>query len=685
MSDSVDISRASDRRFGLIPRLSAVPYGREMQAHVLELAALLYRKELPSRALGHRCIPDTSDRYVSVGDCDAILETIETTFRRGGGFLLPWELDRRLIEEASGRNISAAALDLAADYGAANRTTEPLTGGHRKAQAPLITALAHLYARARSEHVYAFDLDYSNMGGTNNHFYKVLCAAEGRKDVFDSENKPVHDDLYRRAMALTDRAARILAEIPRERISSAAPGSRVETLRVGGDEARYIAIGVPPDAVDGIPGSIHRAFEDVTRDLGLHTHPYAKKEDLLVKKGFGGGVAVFRLGDPGTPYHVAANAADTQISAHKLVIGDWRLSDYFHEQKEGSMSARYDDQRTAVDYLRQVESVLSYYEGYYRVGPDVSSDRAMPIAALVERSDLSHIPTPDDLRGILAKSYEGDLKQRNISLSKEDQALAGVLFLKYPYPDYVTDTLMDSDFPMMVEISRNVAARNRLAALDGLPADHPDRSFIEGTPLWGMGAKFHNIKGFNADLKHEATNAVLGDLADDALKGALRNAEIDEKNVSIAHYGGGQFLLVALPVAADPDGGYVLLRQEQMQALEAAIERRLAGLNATKIGTFLERHGVPLADESFADKTLGNIPNGDEKERGWKDGLSVTTAVMNLPLNDETFRTQRNVGGAIVYMIQDTVNKAAAEKDARLRAAFEQKKHPHPPAPPTSG
>lgn len=682
MSDPVDISGTSDRKFDLIPRLSGVPYGREMQGHILELAALIYRKELPSRAQGQKTIPEKSETYVSVKDCDGILEMIENTFRRDGAFLLPWEMDRRLIEKTTERRISAAALDLAADYGAANRTAEPLTGGHRKAQAPLITALAHLYAQARDEHVYAFDLDYSNMGGTNNHFYKVLCAAEGRSETFDSENKPVHDDLYRRAMVLTDRSARILAEIPRERILSAAPGARVEPLRVGGDEARYIGIGIPPDAVEGIPGAIHRAFENVTRDLGLHNHPYAKKEDLAEKKGFGGGVASFRLGEPGTPYHVAANAADEKISEQKIVIGKGRLSGYFYTQKEESVSARYEDARSAADYLRQVESVLSYYEGFYHIGSDVDSDRAPPVATLVDQAHLSHIPGPDDLRALLAKSYAGDLRQRNISLPGEDQALAGLLFLKYPYPDYVTDTLMDSDFPMMVGIARTVAERNQAAVLGTLPSSHPDRAFIEETPLWGMGIKFHNIKGFNAALKHEATNAVLGMLADDVLKGALRDVGIDERNVCVAHYGGGQFLLVALPVVAAPEGGgHSLIEGRRMQALEEAVERRLESLNTLKIGAFLARHQLPLVDDSLSNKTLGEIPNGDEKERGWKDGLSVTTAVVNLPLKSEIFRAERNIGGALVHVIQDAVNKAATEKDARLHAAFEQKMRVSPPVP----
>lgn len=697
LENPVDIVKDSERKLDLIPRLATVPFGREMQAHVVDLASLLTNKTTPSLEAGFQTVPDRSDTHVDIRDCNKILENIEREFRHASAFLSPWDLDRRLIE-SSGRNIPAAALDLASDYGNVNRTPEPLTGGHRKAQAPLMTAMAFLYAQARHENVYILDLDYSNMGGTNLHFYKALCAANHRSNALDADGKPVHHDLYGQAMGLTDRVARILAEIPRERILSSAPSCRVDTLRVGGDEVRYIVTGASPDSIPHLPETIHRSCESLTRDLGLHDYVYSKDEAQENRRGGGSAVSWFRLGEPGTPYHVAAHTVDEEIKAYKDSIGKDRLSDFFISQKKASLQARYDDPATAAAYLNQVEDVLQDYETRYHIPkntthkgwlreslryyaqsvsesdplsrPRLGADaKPKAIGDLVNMSGYHYIPAPEDLRRLLADQYRGDLNERGINLSENDQRLAGVLFLKFPYPDYVTGTLMDSDFPMMAGIASAVARRNKNALLDTLALEDPERAPLRDVGLWGIGIKFHNIKGYNATLGHEATNVLLDALSNEILKEALKDVGVTGKDACVAHYGGGSFLGTVLPVIRNADGSFSITDPTRLGMLEKAIERRLGDLNRKDISSFLENKGLSLTNPSWAGKTLGDIPNGDEKEQGWKDGLTCSVCVKNLAPLEKTLRREQNMGGAIAANIQTALTRAVSEKDARLRAA----------------
>ncbi|HRC26666.1 MAG TPA: hypothetical protein PKX87_04455 [Alphaproteobacteria bacterium] len=695
MSEFVDIVKESDRKLDLIPRLAATPFGREMQAHILELASLLYRKALPSREAGFKTVPDHSETHVDLRDCNTVLASIEKEFRHASAFMPPWDLDRRLIETSS-RSLPAAALDLAEDYGNANRAPEPLTGGHRKAQAPLMTAMASLYAQARHENVYVFDLDYSNMGGTNLHFYKVLCAAGQRGDALDDAGKPVHDDLYRQAMELTDRMARILAEIPREKILSASPKCRVDTLRVGGDEVRYIVTSASPDVIPRLPESIHAVCENLTRDLGLHDYIYAKQESLKIRRGGGGAVSWFRLGEPGTPYHIAAHAADRKIEISKEEIGKDRLSDFFIGHRKASTQARYDNAHTAADYLSQIRDVLEQYEAKYHITHALTpkgwlreslkyyankTEETDPLTRprlgtrpppqsvdhLVDQAAFHHIPTPEDLRRLLAMQYRGDLNERGLTVSDEDQKLAGVLFLKFPYPDYVTGTLMDSDFPMMAGMAAGIARRNQSEMVKTLSKDDPQRQGLRDNSLWGLGIKFHNIKGFNAALGHEGTNALLDTLAHDILTESLKDVGMTGKDASLAHYGGGAFLGVALPVTRDADGQYRLVDPVRLGMLEKAVDRRLTDLNRTGLESFLKRYDIPLPNASLTGKTLGDIPNGDEKERGWKDGLTATVSVSPLSLSGVSLRRNPHIGGMVVANIQTALNEAVAQKDSELK------------------
>jgi GGDEF domain-containing protein len=706
--ESIDIVKESDRKLDLIPRLATTPFGREMQAHILELASLLYRKSFPSREIGLKAVPEHSDTHVDLRDCNTILAAIEKEFRHASAFMPPWDLDRRLIE-TSGRPLPAAALDLAEDYGNANRTPEPLTGGHRKAQAPLMTAMASLYAQARHENVYVFDLDYSNMGGTNLHFYKVLCAAGQRKDVLDDAGKPVHDDLYRQAMELTDRMARVLAEIPREKILSASPKCRVDTLRVGGDEVRYIVTDASPDAIPRLPESIHALCENFTRDLGLHDYLYAKQESLKTRRGGGGAVSWFRLGEPGTPYHVAVHTTDKKIEASKEENGANRLSDFFIGHRKASTKARYDDTRTAVDYLRQIRDVLEQYEAKYHITHALTpkgwlreslkyythkteetdplsrprlgtSPSPQSIDHLVNQSAFHHIPTPEDLRRLLATQYRGDLNERGLALSDDDQKLAGILFLKFPYPDYVTGTLMDSDFPMMAGIAAAIARRNQSEMAHALTKEDPQRQSLQEVSLWGLGIKFHNIKGFNAALGHEGTNALLDTLAHEILTESLKDVGLTGKDACVAHYGGGAFLGVALPVTRDSDGSYRSVDPVRLSMLGNAVDRRLATLNQTEIEAFLKRYDISLPAVSLTGKNLGDIPNGDEKERGWKDGLTATISVSPISLSESSPRRNPNIGGLIAADIQTQLSMAVSEKDARLRPAPPANHSPSPSA-----
>jgi len=242
-----------------------------------------------------------------------------------------------------------------------NFKPEKMTGFLEKQHLGLVSGLAHLYAELTGKPIAMIEIDYSNMGGTNE-FFRILLAAE---KGLAAEEIPVTEGFYH-----TDRSAKLIAKTIQAEVKNStttsstgsgnldytatadgaltqnytytttADGKTTENssyhydwapdpekkpvhnmlcIRAGGDELRVIAAGLEPEEFDALTDRIHDQIEIHTANLDLHDHPHPKAPDDPNRNGFGAAVSIVDMRDidPASIVHYA----DLQIKAHKHSLG----------------------------------------------------------------------------------------------------------------------------------------------------------------------------------------------------------------------------------------------------------------------------------------------------------------------------------------------------------------------------
>lgn len=244
-----------------------------------------------------------------------------------------------------------------------NFKPEQMTGFLEKQHLGLISGLGHLYAELTGKPVAMIEVDYSNMGGTNE-FFRILLATE--KGLAPEELAVTE------AFAHTDHSAKLIAKTIQAEVldtvtynsdstgganfqytstvdgpltqtytyTATAGGEAAENssyrynwradpekkpahnmlcIRAGGDELRVIAAGLDPEEFDALTDRIHGQIENHTANLDLHDHPHPKAPDDPDRNGFGAAVSIVDMRgiDPASVVHYA----DLQIKANKHALG----------------------------------------------------------------------------------------------------------------------------------------------------------------------------------------------------------------------------------------------------------------------------------------------------------------------------------------------------------------------------
>lgn len=619
----------------IVESLRPLPYAREMQAWLIDfLAAATNKKKPPADYI--RNLERPSATFVDASDINEAVDFIKAIYAHHG-YLTPWELESELIKTYN-PELPQAALKISADFSASELVRDPLTGYYQKPQVPLVMGLSALYAESQSQPVSVFEIDFSNMRGTNEHNEKILRCA------YPEMSEP---DIRDRAMQMTDQYAylvsnRILSSL-REHVKVDQDVSFIP-LRTGGDELRVVAVDMKQEQAEDILAALHDGIEAVTATLGLHDHPHAKRPTDDLSNGFGAAGSVFMLEADGQ-FDEKIAAADKEIAKLKIEIGRDRVDKQTFaalRPENFDLKTLYSDQKAAQHHLAEQDALISQMTSELSLH-NVPVENLPTLEDLIHKHRPQHIPDKTEVQGMFFESFREIVGHQNIILTADQEKVLRIKVLKFPQEDPSSGALIGRDFPAMAGAALQVV-----------------HDINEGTgqseKLWTMGLSFHNLSGLNETLGHGHSNLALRYQAQDIIKASLHKTGLSDQNFQMAHMGNGDFYLAIQPVIVEKDGSHRTFGNKDMQALMIDIESRLDKLNDMPIKTFLQRYGATAPD---------NVPERFRDMENPRDpkcpGLRVSISAHPYA-TDPTIDTHNNrQGGAITRFISEHLNDTATQ------------------------
>ncbi len=649
----------------IVPSLQRLPFAREVQAWLIDfLSAATHKKNPPPDYTGH--LQQRSSLFVDAQDIDRAIDFISVIYHEQG-YMPPWELENRLIYAFDPR-LPRDAMHIAKAFGSFEQARDQLTNFYQKPQTPLVMGLAALYQETQGQPVSAFEIDFSNMRGTNDFNDRIIKAAYPDLSVNDRQDM---------AMDLTDQYAFIVAHAILKAIEgninqhqphqhahqpSGKPVQLVP-LRTGGDEVRVIAVNLPAEEARSILMEVHGQIEAVTAMMGLHDHTHAKRPLDNLSNGFGAAGAIFPVVADGQLNDMLA-AADHEIAARKVEIGRQRATyDVYNFLKPPgfNLDKIYSDSLAASRHLDHVHDAMMQLRTELEIPqkPGPAIDIAEYVAACHK---LTHIPGKAEMREMIYDLFLASIQRRNIDLTPAQQKVLKIKVLKFPQDDPSSGALSSRDFPAMAGVSLQVI--QNLQTLTAEPQ----------TP-WTMGVSFHNLSGLNETLGHGHSNLVLRAQAN-IVRESLHKAGIADQHFCLSHMGNGDFYAVVQPVYMD-EGQIHTISATDMYQVSREIEARLEKLNATPIALFLQKHGItppPGLPSHF-----GYIDNPREPHLpGLHASVSLKKYAADNTLNSHGFRQ----GGALKLFISEHLTATCTANKERW-AAEARPVTPHNPGAPS--
>ena len=627
------------------------------------------------------------------------------------GFLDANELKRELALKYT-KNASSELKDVihaVHSYGR-ERDVDELSGGLRKTHLDTLTGLGQLYSIEMNEPVALMELDYSNMGGTNQ-FFKMLIAEERgiRIDQVEDEEAEV----------LTDRCAKIIANTIRRTIHEATGLDNEICVRAGGDELRFIIPDLDIEKYPRLQDDIHSAIQDVTARLGMHDHTYLKEPDNMYKSGFGAAIDVIDMRSIQDKATDLKNM-DDKIKTAKVRMGYERLGHVATEILEKMFWEKIkqdpDAERLTEAGQKEHVAIMVREEQYkaearlgafevYKAGKDTNADPRQRLSAIVKEIEClesldmfnraSHLdvhrPGTNDLLdaleagGISSRLYESMEERLNNAVNKylydnsvelnayERQVLNNTLSILSPI-DPVTKTWLDRDLPATTEIYMN-DSRVFLGNIVGRSDHSQVQRFFKGYDLksenlvdqkpQGMRFAFHNLSGLNKLLGQNGANAVLESWAQDIIKESLHERGFEEhEHYRIAHYGGGEFQVIIPPVVGIKDFGFVAVNDVMLSSVAQRVTEKTEELNRLNVSQYLKERDITVEDLP-EDMDFFQVPNGNKERWGWGDGLFVSVVKGDLEASEHSTKTP---GGSALYAQKKALEEQVdIDRDAKQK------------------
>lgn len=640
-----------------LPPEFRIPYGRQFLGYVIDVTERisgklpptlqswsLHRLTSPAKPLDPKTAEELA-RTVSPQDCLKSLAEIEALLQAEGP-LMPWEVERRLAERQQ-QDIPVHLLDRAERFAALDHQPEPMTGWNQKAFGGLITAQSALFKKTTGTPVAVFDGDLSNMRGTNEFYYWLLCAQSGHS--WEGVGGARDAALMTQAQALTDRATRILTRIAIQKTGG-------EGIRNGGDELRLIAFGFPEDRnkADAMVRDIHEASEIATARMGLHAHPHAKPEYARDpdRNGFGNAMGWFWLPTDDINFAEGATQAEAETDNAKKDLGRERqsgkyarygcdsyvaLSGAFFSVPE-TEAEKSDLARRAGAYLDASLAAMGDLEQELGIGPPAApEDKPHPnlhrLGQLAGAHPFDRLPQDTELRDLVAEAFRNGLEDQDRAafeaLREKDKRLVEMVAAHAPMRDYITGAYAGQDLPALADIVFRVNETLRARALTEMPKDHPDRARLEASTGFFTISTSINIGGLNKYLGHEPTNVVLEHFNQNILRKSLATAGLSPDNACIVSLGGGDFTLLLQNVVQQPDGRWRMVKESDVQNILKEIETATQALNNAPSQTFL-REEFNSASQPLEFRLIRDIPDvRQENQHGLR--LFTTSRLLSIP------------------------------------------------------
>ncbi len=633
----------SDLKRDIVPTLQLLPYAREVQSWLVDfLSAATHKKKPPQDYIIN--LDRRSRVFVDSHDINQAVDFISVIYAEQG-YLTPWKLEDRLIA-AYNPGLPRGAMDIAAMFSAFEQGRDRLTNYYQKPQTPLVMGLSSLYEQTQNKPVSIFEIDFSNMRGTNEHNEKLVKAAYPDLSA---------RDISETAMDLTDQYAFIVASAILKSVEDNVNKNRADPvrlipLRTGGDEVRVVAVNMSEEEARAILPEVHGQIEAATAMLGLHDHPHAKRPLDNLSNGFGAAGTTFALTADGQ-FNDALAEADKEIVQNKVKIGHTRaLYNAFEALKPTGfdLDKIYKQPLPASRYLDQLHDTMTQLRAELDAG-----SQPPPSVEIVEyvasKKMLTHIPGKDEVQKMIFDTFLASIQRHRIDLTPEQEKVLKIKVLKFPQDDPSSGALSSRDFPALAGVSLQVVQNmNDIAR--------------KNDNLWTLGASFHNLSGLNETLGHGYSNLVLRAQAH-IMRESLHAAGIADEHFCMAHMGNGDFYAAIQPTYMRHDD-VVSITQNDINKVAQGIEERLQKLNQYSIPDFLRHHGVNPPEALPSHFAYLDNPR-DEKLPGLRVSVSSKPYEINRELNTQGYRQ----GGAVKLFINDHLGAISAVNKVRWAIA----------------
>lgn len=609
-----------------------------------------------------------------------VLRDITEIFRKDG-FLTPDVLREKLTEKYLGKNSNKELQELLGDVDRSTYETDSMTEFLQKPQLGIVSGLGHLYARTTDIPVTMFEVDYSNMGGTNDlHQIKILeeidspAAREliellsvkpyspnrfdslfSKTDEKSKEMISLFKETQQPAFKLTDDTAKLIALSIEKEIRDVLPEEgQILPVRAGGDELRLIVVNLKPDEYENISDIIHQRIEEEMAKLDLHDHVHLKRASDPLSNGYGAALSMMNMRtlDPAS----AVKTLDDAIKSQKIVLGRFRngeideeslreelLAIFEHpqnrpdgetqpiedaiEQTIEASKKRYKEQQIKFDTLKQqAPKTIAERQQYIETKNNaLMEQRTSPING-VKPAYLEDITTKGTPFSTPAQRRESaildELERRGVPLENDYQRDLVHAYAQRTTPiDPSSGAWMPNDMPAIVEIFTNDAEKLQM-----------DSPYI-------IGAAFHNLGGLNEVLGHDGANIVLKEMHHTIILDALQSEGFGPDDYQIAHYGGAEFNIVLKP-RIETARGTKRIDDDAIMRIEAQILANTNEFSEKNILNHLKENGVTLsAKDEAALKESGAQTYGEIKDIKTErdiDGIDVVTSSSKINLHGKT-------------------------------------------------
>lgn len=612
-------------------------------------------------------------------DTNDVLKDVKEIWEKKG-FLSPAELRDELTKKYT-PGADPKLRKFMSDVELSRNIPEKTTGYLSKEHAYLTTALAHLFGKETDKPIAMVEVDFSNMGGTNDEFKRRLAAKLGI---------PIDEVNTRLAEGMTDKAVRLLCDVMTKTLGDSIPkGAKIVPIRTGGDEVRLIFTGIDdPAELNRITAKLHAAIEANVAGMGIQDHAHLKAPDNHVRDGFGSAVAIKDMRKIDNPATIIQEL-DEHIKGSKEDIGHNRLGTINEARErqrieagiesgalkipEGQTHAEFvqaqiDEaariSRRTSEQLRQanpihaqpgIDPIAAFEAHVERVTPLMGDTPIVsaPLPAAIANSNpigeerpanVAPLADMSERRASVAANY---LAEQHVSLSPVEQYFLNQSIQNLTSIDPSAKARMPQEIIDLTTIHAREGDefRSKLDPNDPKVQEGLKRSGLtsvaEVKPTL-MAVSFHNLAGLNNELGHNNADLYLrhfSTIMDDAFKKAGYEGN-GKKPYTIAHHGGANFTVMVNPAAVDAQGNMTFMSDAKLKEIERHIASGVDTLNKKNVAEFLQERGVRVTDEMRAEldkkgiTTTGTIPDpkerahsSDEKIKARVDGIhSVVTS-----------------------------------------------------------